>query len=65
MNHDELAERLEKRLDNIEKKLDNSLEQMTVNKTDINWLKGYVKSSIAFLVTLSAGVVTSLFNIFK
>ena len=59
------TQRIEDRLDRIEKKLDDSLTQMSTNSADIGWVKGYIKTSVAFITALTAGVITSLFNIFK
>ncbi len=56
---------LNSRLDRIEQKLDDSLQQMSTNSADISWVKGYIKTSVAFITALTAGVLTSLFNLFK
>ena len=65
MDHEELASRLEQRLDKIEKKLDKHLEVSTVNAADISWVKGYIKISISAILAVIAGLVTAIFQIFK
>ncbi len=64
MNHEELANRLEKRLERIEEKLDNYLQVASTNKADISWVKGYIKVSLSALIAVTAGVITTIFRVF-
>jgi hypothetical protein len=64
MDHKELLDRIEKRFDKIEAKLDRSLEQVATNKADIKWVQGYIKVSLSALITLGAGVVTTIIRVF-
>jgi hypothetical protein len=59
MNHTELAERLEKRLNDIEAKLDKHLERSIKNETDLNWVRGHIRNSVVLMITLIGGVVTT------
>lgn len=68
MDHEQLAERLEKKIDDrfnaLEKKIDDAIHTSIVNKNDISWLKSFVKTSVGIYVTLFAGMITSLFKHF-
>jgi len=64
MDHEELAKRLEQRLDKIEDKLDKHLEQVTTNTADIKWVQGYIRLSLTALIALGTGVVTTIFKVF-
>ena len=64
LTHDQLADKLEARLDKIEDKLDKHLEIASTNKADIAWTKGYIRVSLALFTTLIGGVATSLFRLF-
>ena len=71
MNHEELANRLEHRLERIEDKLDRNLEVVALNRTgvaknttDVSWIKGYVKISITSLLGLASGVILILIKLF-
>jgi len=59
MNHQELLTRLEKRLEVIEKKLDIHLETNAKQDADIQWVKGYIKTSIGFIISLTIAVITT------
>lgn len=64
MNHEELAKRLEKRLDIIEDKLDTYLSVVSTNKTDLLWVKGYIKMSLTALVGVGMAVLSLILKIF-
>lgn len=64
MDHNELAERLEKRLDKIEDKLDKHLETVSVNKADINWLRGSLKIGMTAFLTFVGGLVITAIKVF-
>lgn len=58
MDHNELAKRIESRLDKIENKLDKHLEIYAENTADIRWIKGYIKISITALIAISGTIIT-------
>ena len=64
MDHEELAKRLETRLDKIETKLDRYLEMNAHQEADIKWVKGYIKVSLSAIVAISAGLITTIFRTF-
>ena len=64
MTNEELENRIEKRLDVIEKKLDKHLELVSLNKADISWVKGYVKISITTIFSLVAGMIATVIKVF-
>ena len=64
MNHDELADRLEKRLDKIESKLDRHLVQVSTNEADLNWVKGYIRISTTMLTAMVVSVGSLIFKVF-
>lgn len=64
MDHNELAQRLERRLDRIEEKLDSHLTSMSTNKADIQWVKGYIRLSLSTMVAIIAGVITTMIRVF-
>ena len=64
MDHEELARRLEARLDKIEAKLDNYLPAQAQHEADIKWVKGYIKVSVSALITLGIGLITTLLKMF-
>lgn len=63
-NNEELAIRLEKRLDKIEEKLDRYLELNHKHEADITWVKGYIKLSISLIITILGGLVTTIVGYF-
>ena len=64
MNHEELYTRLEHRLDRIEDKLDKHLRATAGHDSDLRWLQGYVKISVAWFIALSGAIATALFPLF-
>ena len=64
MNHEQLAKRIEERLDKIEAKLDVHMKQATKNETHISWLRGFTKVNIAALFTLTFGLIAMVVEIF-
>lgn len=65
MDHEELAGRLEKRLDKIETKLDKHLTTSAKNEADLNWVRGYIKTSVGFIISLTIGVITTFLRTMK
>ena len=64
MDHEQLAKRLEHRLDKIETKLDRYLEISAAQEADIKWVKGYIKVSLSALVAVATGLITTIFRVF-
>jgi predicted KAP-like P-loop ATPase len=64
MDHLELAKRIEKRLDKIEHKIDKHLEQVSTNKSDLVWVKGYIKTSISAIIAIAGTCLTLIFRVF-
>lgn len=54
--HELRLERIEKRLEEINEKMDVLVEQGVVNETDIRWLKWAVRGLLASAVGLSGAV---------
>lgn len=64
MDHEELATRLERRIDRLEAKLDKFLELENSNRADLNWVKGYIKLSLSAIIGLITGLATVVFRVF-
>lgn len=64
MDHEQLLIKLEKRLDKIEHKLDVHLELVSQHRTEISWIKGYIKLSLSALLAISTGVISTIFKVF-
>lgn len=64
MDHEELARRLEARLDKIEEKLDKHILLATENEVDLRWVKGSIKLALSAIITLTIGLATTIFNTF-
>lgn len=64
MDHEELAERLEARLDKIEAKLDRHIQVTTENEVDLRWVKGSIKLALSMIVGLVGAMVTALIELF-
>ena len=64
MDHEQLAKRLEKRLDTIESKLDRYLETSATQTNDIKWVKGYIKVSLSVIIAIATGLVSTIFKVF-
>jgi len=64
MDHQDLANIIEKRLDRLETKLDKHLEQTAEHHADLVWVRGYIRTSIMALITLAGGVLTTIFKLF-
>jgi hypothetical protein len=62
--HEELARRVDERLDRIETKLDKYLEALSRQEADLTWVKGYIRTSVSALIALALGVITSLISVF-
>ena len=60
-NHDQIYERLER----IEEKLDKHLEEVTANRTDLKWVKGYVKTSVSAILAIIGTLITGYFKLFS
>ena len=64
MDHDQLATRLEQRLDKIENKLDRFLEMNAAQEADLKWVKGYIKVSVSAMIAIATGLITTIFKVF-
>lgn len=64
MNHEELAARLEKRLDRLEEKLDVYLREVAENKADLKWVKGHIKLGLSAILAIATGLLTTAFRVF-
>lgn len=64
MDHEELAERLEARLDKIEAKLDRHIQITTENEVDLRWVKSTIKLTITAILGLMGAVATTLVELF-
>ncbi len=62
--HEELAKRVDARLDRIEAKLDAYLATLAKNENDLTWVRGYIKISVSAIISLAIGVVTALISVF-
>lgn len=47
---------INQKLDRIDEKLDNHLTRLTKAETDVSWIKGHLKISLGFVIT----IITSL-----
>ena len=56
---------LNDRLRRIEDKLDAHLASAAKNEADLNWVRGYIKLSISFMLSLFIGTVTTAIKVFK
>ena len=65
MKTDELVNLMIHRLDKIEEKLDKHLEQVSINKADITWLRGHVNVQLSFILSLAGAVIFSMVKLFK
>lgn len=65
MNHDELLTRINNRLDKIEEKLDVNLERVSKLETNLSWVKGSLKTTLAFVLSLTIGLVTTFLRTLK
>ncbi len=62
MDHTQLLNRMEHRLDKIEKKLDQHLAITSAHTADMSWIKGYIKLSLLALISLTGAIVTIIFT---
>lgn len=60
MDHEHLAERIERRIDKLESKLDPVVKQVVENKKDIDWLRGSAKILITLSISLVGILLTAL-----
>jgi len=65
MDHKELLKQIDTRFDKLEKKLDAALVKSTENETDLKWVKGYIKTSLTFMISLTIGLITTFFRTLK
>ena len=59
-----LREVFEKRLDRIEAKLDKHLEVVANHDAHLTWVRGYVRISAMFFLSLAGGLITTAARVF-
>lgn len=64
MNHEDLARRLEERLDKIEIKLDRYLEIIAGQEADLRWVRGYIRLSLAAGLAFGGGLLSVLAKLY-
>ncbi len=64
MDHEELARRIEIRLDKIEEKLDRHIQVTTENEIDLRWVKGSIKLALSAILGLMGAVSATLVELF-
>ena len=65
MNFRDDFDRIHKKLDGLDNKLDEHLDRISTAETNIDWIKGHIKIVTTFAVTVFVTVVTALFKFFK
>ena len=60
----DLKDEVISRLDKIEDKLDRHMEQSNANKTDIAWVKGFIKISVTMLLGILGSLASYLLHLF-
>lgn len=56
-------DRIEKKLDKMDDKLDNHLSRLSRAETSIEWLRGHVKVTITLILTALTGAVGYLLKL--
>lgn len=56
MDNDQF-ERLDKRLDRIENKLDNHLDRLSASEESIRWIRGHIKMGAVFISSLFVAII--------
>jgi ribosome-associated translation inhibitor RaiA len=59
---DKLKEHVDQRFDRLEVKLDNHLERLSKAEVSIEWMRGHLKISTTFLLTLIGAALAAYFN---
>lgn len=63
MHLNELKDHLDRRLDQIEGKLDNHLERISKAEEAIVWIKGHVRLVMTLVITMMGGLVTAIYQL--
>ena len=58
-------ENLIKKLDRIESKLDKHLATLSKHEADLMWVRGYIKTSVAALLSLTLGIISTFIRTLK
>lgn len=53
------------RLDKIDEKLDRHMEQSNINKTDIAWVKGFIKISVTMIIGVVGSIASYVLHLFS
>ena len=59
---DSRLDKLDGRLDRLDEKLDNHLARISAAETSIVWIKGFIKVSTGFVLTVVTGLLAAVFN---
>lgn len=62
MDHEELARRIEARLDKIEEKLDKHIQLTTENEVDLRWVKGSIKLALSAIIGIIGSMAAIVFE---
>lgn len=60
MNLQDLRDHLDKRFDKLEGKVDNHLERISKNETDVSWLKGHYKLTLSIIIAALGGLASAV-----
>jgi N-dimethylarginine dimethylaminohydrolase len=61
MSHPDLSD-IKSSIDRVEQKLDKYIEVSQTNKVDIEWVKGFIKTSTSIFTTILGAIVSYLFS---
>ena len=61
---DKRFDRVEEKVDQTNQKLDKFSEVAIKNKADIEWVRGYIKTTLTILITLITAAVTVVASFF-
>lgn len=64
MDHEELAKRLEGRIDRLEAKIDEYLKSTHEQDADLKWVKGYIRVSVSAFLAVITGLITTAIKVF-
>lgn len=62
MNHEELQNRIDHRFDRIEDKLDRALETQSGHAESLQWVRGFIKIQLTWILGLTAAMGAAWFR---
>ena len=62
MELQELKDHIDTRLDRIEAKIDLHADRIVRAETDINWVKGSIKTALTLIITVAGSLITWLLS---